>query len=67
MREVMSDSASVVTYKQACLCLRGTATRGRRVVYQYGTLGGGLRIETVLHSEPVCDTCDTPWRRIEAA
>lgn len=61
----MSDSASVVTYVQACLCPRRTATRGRIVVTEHATAGGGVRVETVLHSEPVCDTCNTPWRRVE--
>jgi hypothetical protein len=45
-----------------CHCENTTATRGRLVMTQRNLPNDRVSMTMTLHSEPVCDKCDTPWR-----
>lgn len=56
---------STQTWQKACDCKGATATAGR---YTFNTVDRGRFVHFYgdLHTEPVCDSCDTPWKPVES-
>ena len=48
-------------YRAACEC-SGPATTGR-IVAKARRLGVSIEFTVTLYPGPVCDVCDTPWKK----